>query len=74
MMHDFWSVGGRGPFEDPNFGFLTVRIIFVYTFCSYGDLRNIREISLAIILFNLDERDRKISDSATDFPKSCGHT
>ena len=43
-MHDFRSIGGRGPFEDPNFGFLTVRIIFVYTFCSSGDLHNIREI------------------------------
>ena len=29
VMHNFWAIGGWGPFKDPNFAFLTVRTIFV---------------------------------------------
>ena len=36
--HNFPAIEGRMPFEDPNFGFLTVRTSIVYTVC------NIREI------------------------------
>jgi hypothetical protein len=44
VMHDFQFIGGRGPFEDPNFAFLTVRTNFVCKFCSPRHLHNIREI------------------------------
>jgi len=29
VKHNFWAIGGRRPFDDPNFAFLTVRTIFV---------------------------------------------
>jgi|SRR5882762_2062606 len=46
------------PFEDPKFGFLTVRTSIVYTVCSPCHLRNIRSIPLQphaylVILFAL---------------------
>src|SRR6202050_2406633 len=45
VLHNFRAIGGPGPFEDPNFAFLTVRTFFVCKFCSPRHLRNIREIS-----------------------------
>jgi hypothetical protein len=44
MLHNFRAIGGLGPFEDPNFAFLTVRTNFVCKFCSPRHLRNIRSI------------------------------
>ena len=42
--YNFEATEAREPFEDPNFGLITVRTSFVYRFCSTRHLRNIREI------------------------------
>ena len=39
--YNFEATEAREPFEDPNFGLLTVRTSIVYTVCSPRHLRNI---------------------------------